>query len=353
MQSRRASARIPYDEAVCLTRVDGLGRLYGRGMDLGTGGMALVCTDACPIGTEVRCDLLLPGGPRAVAGQVVRVSAAAAGYELAIAFVDLKPGVVALIEDLVAVRTKQTLPAKLQIDGVDTPLRCEANVDDQTLRLTATLPFLQLDRGVNVVLGTEEAVAASGTIRKIAVDPSSGDGVPRLALDVDLGSPPREQTQPYGATRLTPTQPMKPVPTSLPPAFGKPLPTVVVAPEIAAPEDQPTPAPMVAPPPPPRPAPKPRAARPKATSAAAPARAAVAPARGAAAPLRGTDVVARRNEQAAWNWQPPAVLLVTPAAAVPPPRRPSLLDAPLSARSLMVLAPLLAAVVALVVQLSR
>jgi len=146
---------------------------------------------------------------------------------------------------------------------------------------------------------------------------------------------------------------MKPVPTSLPPAFGKPLPTVVVAPEIAAPEDQPTPAPMVAPPPPPRPAPKPRAARPKATSAAAPARTAVAPARGPAAPLRGTAVVARRNEQAAWNWQPPAVLLVTPAAAVPPPRRPSLLDAPLSARSLMVLAPLLAAVVALVVQLSR
>ena len=34
MQSRRASPRIPYDEAVCLTRVDGNGRLYGRGMDL-------------------------------------------------------------------------------------------------------------------------------------------------------------------------------------------------------------------------------------------------------------------------------------------------------------------------------
>jgi len=346
MQSRRASPRIPYDEAVCLTRVDGLGRLYGRGLDLGTGGMALVCTDACPIGTEVRCDLLLPGGPRAVTGQVVRVSAASVGFELAIAFIDLKPGVVALIEDLVGARTRQMLPAKVQIDGVQTPLRCEASVDDQTLRLTATLPFLQLERGVNVVLGAEETVAASGTIRKIAVDPSSGDGVPRLALDVDLESTPREQTQPYGAARLTPPQPMKPVPTSLPPAFGRPLPTVVVAPEIAAPEDQPTPAPeAVTPPPAPLRAPKPRPAATK--------RAPVAPARSAAAPLRGTAVVSRRHEQAAWNWQPPAVLVVTPAAAVTPPRRPSLLDAPLSARSLMVLAPILALVVALAVQLSR
>jgi hypothetical protein len=69
--------------------------------------------------------------------------------------------------------------------------------------------------------------------------------------------------------------------------------------------------------------------------------------------LRGTAVVSGRHEQAAWNWQPPAVLVVTPAAAVTPPRRPSLLDTPLSARSLMVLAPILALVVALVVQLSR
>lgn len=346
MQSRRASARIPYDEAVCLTRVDGIGRLYGRGLDLGTGGMALVCTEACPIGTDVRCDLLLPGGPRAVAGQVVRVSASPAGFELAVAFVDLKPGVVALIEDLVAARIKQMLPAKVQIDGMETPLRCEANVDDQKLRLTATLPFLQLDRGVNVVLGAEETVAASGTIRKIAVDPSSGDGVPRLALDVDLESTPREQTQPYGAGRLTPPQPMKPVPTSLPPPCGQPLPTVVVAPEITALEDLPTPGPVAVPPPPaPRPAAGPRGDRTK--------RATGAPPRGAAAPLRGTAVVARRNEQAAWNWQAPAVLVVTPAAAVTPPRRGSFLDAPLSARSLMVLAPILVLVVALVVQLSR
>lgn len=295
MQSRRASPRIPYDEAVCLTRVDGQGRLYGRGVDLGTGGMGLICTESSPIDTDVRCDLLLPGGPRAVAGRVVRVSAAPAGFELAVVFVDLKPGVVAVIEEMV--------------------------------NAALVVP--------------DDPSATSGAIRKAAVDQPSGDGVPRVALEVDTPNAQHEQTQPYGTPRLTPTQPMKPPPTSLPPPCGQPLPSVVVAPEVAAagPAEPPTPRPVVsAAPPPAPPAAKRRPDRSQ---------------RAAAPVMRGTAVVARRNEPPAWAWQPPAVVVVTPAPPATPGRRPSLLDAPLSARSLMVLAPLLALVVALVVQLSR
>jgi hypothetical protein len=343
MQSRRASPRIPYDEAICLTRTDGSGRLYARGMDLGTGGMALVCAEACPIDTEVRCDLLLRGGPRAVAGRVVRVTAAPGGFELAVAFHDLKPGTSAVIQEMIAAHDRQVLPAKLQIDGVDTPLRCQASDDEQTLRVTATLPFLQLDRGVNVVLGAEEAVAASGTIRKIAVDPSSGDGVPRLALDVDLGESPRAQTQPYGKPRATPVPDAEPAaalakpPTSLPPPCGQPLPSVLVEAALVDPADVPTPAPTPrAAPPPPAPPPRPPA-----------------PGRPRGAPMRGTAVVARRPGPPDWRWQPPAVVVVAPAPAAVAPRRASLLDAPLSARTLVVLAPILALVAALVVQLSR
>ncbi len=292
MQSRRASPRIPYDEAVCLTRVDGNGRLYGRGVDLGTGGMGLICTESCPIDTDVRCDLLLPGGPRAVAGRVVRISAAPAGFELAIVFVDLKPGVVAVIEDM-----------------------------------------------VHAALVTEEPAAASGAIRKIAVDQPSGDGVPRAALEVDADSAQRDQTQRYGTPRSTPTQPMKPPPTSLPPPCGQPLPSVVLAPEVAAACEQPTPRPVLSAEPPPTPA----AAKRRSERAKRPGTPVV----------RGTAVVARRNEPPAWASQASAVVVVAPAPPLPPARRPSLLDAPLSARSLMVLAPLLALVVALVVQLSR
>ena len=64
-------------------------------------------------------------------------------------------------------------------------------------------------------------------IKKIAVDPSTSDGVPRLAVDVALGS----DTQPYGANRgVVDTTPP---PTRLPPAFGHPLPSVLVSPGLA------------------------------------------------------------------------------------------------------------------------
>ena len=73
-----------------------------------------------------------------------------------------KPAVAARSSALIAARTKQALPAKLRIDGVDKPLRCEAHVDEQMVRLTATLPFLRLDGGVDVVLGEQGGVAAAG-----------------------------------------------------------------------------------------------------------------------------------------------------------------------------------------------
>jgi len=345
MQSRRASPRIPYDEAICLSRTDGNGRLYGRAIDLGTGGIALVCSEDCPIGTQVRCDVLLPGGPRQVMGRVVRVTAAPAGFELAVSFEDLKPGVSAIIEELIATRTKQ-VPAKVQIEGVEQPLRCEASVDDQTVRLTATLPFLKLDRGVNVVLGADEEVQASGTIRKIAVDPSTTDGVPRLALDVDLDQSPRSRTQRYGTPRsaqvvspaLTATAPVAPPavtlpPSNLPPQFGQPLPSIVIEPALEAVDARTpaTPGPQLlrAPEPPPR------------------------PRHPAPALMRGTAVVARRHSPPAFAPQSPAGVAFAPVTMAVVPKRPSLLDAPLSTRALVVWAPIVALVTALLVQLSR
>ncbi len=232
-QARRDSPRIPYDEAICLARIDGKGRLYGRGLDLSASGISLVSTESCPIGTEIKCEILLPHGPRPVTGRIVRVTAAPGGFELAVAFGELKPAVAAVIANLLAERTKQALPAKLRIDGVDKPLRCEAHVDEQMVRLTATLPFLRLDGGVDVLLGEQGGIAAAGTIRKISVDPSTTDGVPRLALDVALDDEKRARTRRYGtprveAPRTAPAPPRLP-PINLPPPCGQPLPSVVVA----------------------------------------------------------------------------------------------------------------------------
>jgi hypothetical protein len=298
-QTRRDSPRIPYDEAICLARIDGEGRLYGRALDLSASGLSLVSTESCPIGTEIKCDVLLPHGPRSVTGKIVRVTAAPGGFELAVAFGEIKPAVAAMIVNLIAERSKQALPAKLRIDGVDKPLRCEAQVDDEMVRLTATLPFLRLDGGVDVVLGEQGGIAAAGTIRKISVDPSTADGVPRLALDVALDDEKRARTKRYGTPRPgeaeSDREPPRPAalsakpgagdvqaprlpPTNLPPAWGQPLPSVVVAASLA--RDQ------------------------RAIEARPPPRR-----------VHGTAYIARRPEVAAWALRPAAVMAtVNPAA---------------------------------------
>lgn len=227
-QSRRISPRVPYDEAIALTRFDGGGRLYTRALDLSVTGMQVVSSESCPLGTEVRCTLLLPGGPRNVRGRVVRETALAKGLGLAIAFTYVDRGTTAVIDQLVAAREKDVVPAKLRVDGIDRPLRCEARVDDGTIRLTANLPFLRLDGDVDVVLGEQGEVSAAGVISKIALDPASGDGVPRLALEVELAERARAGDDP-----LLGYQDTTPPPSRLPPPCGHPLPSVLVSPGLA------------------------------------------------------------------------------------------------------------------------
>ena len=227
IQARRVAPRVPYDEAIAIARFDGRGRLYARAIDLSATGVHVVCSESCPLGTVVHCTLLLPGGPRAVRGRVVRETVLARGVGLAISFSNVDPGTAAVINNLIESRLHQVMPAKLRVAGVDRTLRCEGRVDEGTVRLTATLPFLRIDGGCDIVLGENGEVAEHGVIKKIAVDPSTSDGVPRLAVDVMLA----HDTQPYGANRRVAET--IPPPTRLPPPCGTPLPSVLVSPGLA------------------------------------------------------------------------------------------------------------------------
>jgi hypothetical protein len=224
-QPRRIAPRVPYHEAVCLTRADGGGRLYTRSIDLSRTGLQVVATESLAVGTELRCTLLLPGGPRSVPGRVVRVTALPRGLGLAIAFGQLTPGAAAAIDQLIEARARDVRPAKLRVDGMDRAVRCEGRLEEGTVRLTAALPFLRLDGGVDVEIGEDGEVAA-GVISKIALDPSTADGVPRLALEVALGKGGR--TPAYGIPSRVADNPTPP-PTRLPPAFGHPMPSVMVS----------------------------------------------------------------------------------------------------------------------------
>jgi hypothetical protein len=226
IQTRRVSPRVPYDEAISIARFDGRGRLYARAIDLSASGIHVICAESCPLGTVVKCTLLLPGGPRAVRGRVIRETVLQRGVGLAIAFSNVDPGTAAALNLLIESRAHEVMPAKLKVEGVERALRCEGRVEEGTVRLTATLPFLRIDGGVEVLLGENGERAAIGVIKKIAVDPSNSDGVPRLAVDVALA----DSTAPYGAMRAV--DDTTPPPTRLPPACGHPLPSVLVSPGL-------------------------------------------------------------------------------------------------------------------------
>src|SRR5580698_2817992 len=160
VSTRRVSPRIPYDEAICLTRIDGHGRLYGRGLDLSATGLSVICAEACPVGTAVRFSLLLLSGPRAIVGRVVRTTALPRGLGLAIAFEGLTPGVSGALERLIAARTTQAEPAKLHVGGVERARRWEAGVDERMARLPASWPFVQIGGGVAVGRGERGVTGA-------------------------------------------------------------------------------------------------------------------------------------------------------------------------------------------------
>jgi hypothetical protein len=229
-QSRRVSPRIAYDEAVCLARVDGRGRLFGRSVDLGPAGIYVTCAELCEIGTELECAVLLPGGPRRLRGRVVRLVALPRAVGIAIAFTDLREADRLAIERLIASRRPEAQPVKLRVGG-DRELRCEAVIDagERSMRVSTALPaFLRLDADVGVVLDETQDRKRRGVIRRIAVDPAPrGDGVPHLALDVDLGSSPIAAggTLPAVEDRVDDRAP----PSGLPRPYKHPLPSVLLS----------------------------------------------------------------------------------------------------------------------------
>jgi hypothetical protein len=166
----------------------------------------------------------------------VRLVALPRAVGIAIKFVDLREADRLVIERLIASPRPEAQAVKLRVDGHDRELRAEATLgaDERTMRVSTALPaFLRLDADVGVVLdggpthagapGAAGATKKRGVIRRIAVDPAPrADGVPRLALDVDLGS---ERTGAPAALEVEDVAP----PSGLPRPYRHPLPSVLLS----------------------------------------------------------------------------------------------------------------------------
>lgn len=222
--SRRVEPRVPYPEDVSLTRTAGGKRVTARGVNISASGIYVHCVEPCEIGSHVVCAVLLDGGPRKLGGHITRLEALPGMIGVAIAFDDLTARDVNALRGYVGHHQIESVGAKLSLNGMPSPVRCQAIYNGDTIRLSTALPFLRLESEVGIHRDSDpDDATTAGVLSRVALEPSSSDGVPRLALDIDVSrlgpspsSPSSPSTSAHRSNRHSPV----------------PLPSVVLSPTL-------------------------------------------------------------------------------------------------------------------------
>ncbi|HEY2901011.1 MAG TPA: PilZ domain-containing protein [Polyangia bacterium] len=185
--SRRVEPRVPYPEDVSLIRAGGGKRIVARGVNLSASGVYVHCVEPCEIGSQVICAVLLDGGPRKLTGHITRLEALPGMIGVAVAFCDLSARDVAALRGYVGLHQIEAVEAKVHLLGMQSPVRCQAVYDGDTIRLSTALPFLRLDSEVGIHRESDpDDATTNGVLSRVTLEPTLSDGVPRLALDIDV-----------------------------------------------------------------------------------------------------------------------------------------------------------------------
>jgi hypothetical protein len=167
----------------------------------------------CAVGTEVICEIPLPGGRRQLRGRVARLQALSpAAVGLAIAFTELDAPDEELLSEAVGQDDGRTHIVHVRFEGMREPMRSRAQLTSDGLRLSTALPFLRLRSPVEVTfLSGPSKVQSRGLVRQVELDQFAADGTPRLAVSVAFAAEP--ETQPGVPVAVaTPAEPVPPVP---------------------------------------------------------------------------------------------------------------------------------------------
>jgi hypothetical protein len=195
---RRSLPRVSYEQRIRLLGEDGKPLIVGRTMNLSPSGIYVRAPNGCEIGSEVTCDLPLPGGTRQLRGRVTRTEAHADDSTgIGIQFVDLTTGDSSSLHRVLEGGTPRPVAVKVMFEGMSKPIKCHGTVTADGIRLSTSLPFLRLGSDVQAVYDGQEGaqgarsdakVDARGVLTGVRLEPVGGDGVPRLGVDVDIES---------------------------------------------------------------------------------------------------------------------------------------------------------------------
>ncbi len=190
MQLRRQH-RIAYQTRIRLKTPDRDDSVVARVQNLSPHGVFVTATDLPEAGTEVICRLDLGGQHRTVRGRVAWVRQPSASTPdkspgAGIEFLDLDEKDAELLNRVVEPDPRDSKPVDVWFEGMAAPIRCQAAVLGEGVRLATRLPFLRLNSTVRVSFGPNGGANEEGTLDAVVLEPSSEDGVPRLQLNVSL-----------------------------------------------------------------------------------------------------------------------------------------------------------------------
>lgn len=188
--SQRAQPRVKYPADVRLIAPTLKREVAGKSLNVSASGIFVEARELVDVGTELWCDLPLPGGTRRLAGKVARLQPLPFSSDrvgLGIRFVDLDDMAKALITNLVHREGGGGHLAETSFEGMEGSLRSQAELTRDGARLSMALPFLRPGAEVKVAfLSGPSQVASRGVVRETVLEGRTPDGSPRLQVDVEL-----------------------------------------------------------------------------------------------------------------------------------------------------------------------
>src|SRR3954470_2536269 len=137
---RRVHARVSYEERIRLLGDDGTPLLVGRTLNLSPSGIYVRAPNGCEVGSEVTCDLPLPGGTRQLRGGVTRPRPRPdESTGIGIQFVDLTTGDSSSLHRVLEGDGPRPVAVKVLFEGMAKPVRCHGVVTAEGIRLNTTL----------------------------------------------------------------------------------------------------------------------------------------------------------------------------------------------------------------------
>ena len=182
----RRQFRVDYKAAVRVVMPEDRRTIFGHSANLSESGIFVAATESCPVGARVICEIALPEERLTLEGRVVWLQRANASSEvgMGIQFVELSLLDISALRRLVEQQSGAVRQVTAWFEGLNEPLRAEAQFTSGGVELRAPMPFLRSQGAVDLSFGATPGEPHGGRLRRITLE--SDSAIPRLRIEVAL-----------------------------------------------------------------------------------------------------------------------------------------------------------------------